>query len=101
MDSTTLSLIANLGVGGILAYVMFLNHRKDANEHATRLTEIHKEHANRLSELVKLNSERADASMAFVREQATALTRVATVLDRIESRLDIRDINGDKRSARA
>jgi len=81
-DSATTAWLANLGVGGLLAYAMFLLYRKDMRENAERMTD-----------LVKQTTERADASMAFVKEQASALTRVATVLDRLESRLDLHDTN--------
>lgn len=81
-DSATTAWLANLGVGGLLAYAMFLLYRKDMRENAERMTD-----------LVKHTTERADASMAFVKEQAYALTRVATVLDRLESRLDLHDTN--------
>lgn len=100
IDSTTLSLIANLGVGGVLAYVMFMQNRKDSSaaterlsqaqwDHAKRLDDVHREHAQRIADLVKLTAERSDAQMAFVEKQTVALTRVATVLDRIESRMEI------------
>jgi len=65
MDSELLKYFTSLGVGGILAGVMFLIYRRD------------------MKEVLKTSEERNDKLMEMIEKSVTALTENSVILERL------------------
>jgi hypothetical protein len=81
MDSEMMKWLVQLGVGGVIAGLMFWAYRKDVKQ----FTELWRMQA-------ELNFRQTDAMMALVRETTIAITRNTEVLKSLHRRIDRLDM---------
>lgn len=81
MEPELLKWFATLGVGGILAGIMFYVYRQREKDHATHIAESEKEHLARMVESQQRFAEMSENFRDIVEENTKALTQLSVALE--------------------
>lgn len=88
MDPEFLKFIASMGVGGVLAWGMFLLYRRDANRHADDLKGVMTRQAEDHESLALIWKNQSDILMRVVQENTSSNVKLENAVVALRSRLD-------------